>query len=380
MSKGLRLSEKWFQRGLWLIAVIFALFLIGLGGLIVDDLPSVERSYRIADFVDETASKPLQAEIDRVDAEITKTEDALTTARQVAQSAAGDAREGATSFNNWLKTRTATGSAEQDAEVLERTRRQDALVARQRAAEREVETLTRAQGDLQDQRERLGDRFNTLQDQAGERLMEAQRLQEMRIFGIRLAFTLPPLLIAGWLFAKYRKSTYWPFVWGFIFFALFGFFVELVPYLPSYGGYVRYVVGIVVTLVAGRYLIVALQRYLVRQREVEAQPDEQRREALDYELAHSRMIKNICPGCERAIDTADTTRNFCTHCGICLFDHCQACSARKNAFARYCFSCGTPARADARPMIPPATVTGETVPPMGSGGPLSNPAPDPAPG
>ncbi len=377
MSKGLRLSEKWFQRGLWLIAVIFALFLIGLGGLIVDDLPSVERSYRVADFIDENAAQPLRTEMERIDAELTGNEDKLAIARQVATGAAGDAREGAQSFANWLKTRTATGSADQDAELLERTRRQDGLVARQRAAERDVEALVQAENDLHTQRERAADRLNDLQEQAGERLFEAQRAQEMRIFGIRLAFTLPPLLIAGWLFAKYRKSTYWPFVWGFIFFALFGFFVELVPYLPSYGGYVRYAVGIIVTLVAGRYLIVALQGYLARQREAEAQPDEQRRESLDYELAHTRMIKNICPGCERPIDTADTTRNFCTHCGICLFDHCQACSARKNAFARYCFSCGTPARSETRPATPATTAAGETVPPLASGGPLAGPVPDP---
>ena len=33
MSKALRLPEKWFRRGLWLVAVVFASFLIGLGGL-----------------------------------------------------------------------------------------------------------------------------------------------------------------------------------------------------------------------------------------------------------------------------------------------------------------------------------------------------------
>lgn len=369
MSKGLRFSEKWFQRGLWLIAVIFALFLIGLGGLIVDDLPQVERSYQVSDFIDQKTSAPIIEEIKRIDTEITAKQDALTTARQVAVSAAGDAREGAQSFANWLKTRTATGSAGQDAELLERTRRQDGLVARQRAAEREVEALAQAEGDLNIRRERLTDQLDELQTKAAERWAEAQRRQEMRIFAIRLAFTLPPLLIAGWLVAKYRRSTYWPFVWGFTFFALFGFFVELVPYLPSYGGYVRYLVGIVLTLVVGRYVILALQRYLARQREVEAQPDEQRREALDYELAHARMIKNICPGCERAIDTKDTARNFCTHCGICLFDHCHACSSRKNAFARYCFSCGAPARSDARPHNPaPPT----SIPPA--------PASDPAPG
>ena len=54
------------------------------------------------------------------------------------------------------------------------------------------------------------------------------------MFLYRLMLTLPLLVIAGW-----------PFVWGSICFALFAFFVELVPYLPSYGGYIRYVVGII---------------------------------------------------------------------------------------------------------------------------------------
>ena len=44
---------------------------------------------------------------------------------------------------------------------------------------------------------------------------------------------VPLLALAGWLFVKQRRSTWWPFVWGFIFFALFAFFVELVPYLPD---------------------------------------------------------------------------------------------------------------------------------------------------
>ncbi|MBS1159425.1 MAG: putative rane protein [Proteobacteria bacterium] len=32
MSKALRLSEKWFRLGLWLVALVFAGFLVGLGG------------------------------------------------------------------------------------------------------------------------------------------------------------------------------------------------------------------------------------------------------------------------------------------------------------------------------------------------------------
>ncbi len=36
MAKSARWSETWFRRGLWLVAVVFASFLIGLGSSVVD--------------------------------------------------------------------------------------------------------------------------------------------------------------------------------------------------------------------------------------------------------------------------------------------------------------------------------------------------------
>ncbi|MDB5929121.1 MAG: hypothetical protein JWR60_828, partial [Polaromonas sp.] len=32
--------------------------------------------------------------------------------------------------------------------------------------------------------------------------------------------------------------------------------------------------------------------------------------------------------------------DFCPHCGIGLFDRCQACTTRKSAFAKFCHACG----------------------------------------
>jgi predicted RNA-binding Zn-ribbon protein involved in translation (DUF1610 family) len=136
-------------------------------------------------------------------------------------------------------------------------------------------------------------------------------------------------------------------VWGFILFALVAFFVELVPYLPSYGGYVRYGVGVIVTVLVGRYAIVALNRYLEQQRQVESRPEAERRKELAYDVALARLAKGVCPGCERAVDLKDERVDYCPHCGIGLFDRCAKCAGRKSAFAMYCFACGATARAAA---------------------------------
>jgi predicted RNA-binding Zn-ribbon protein involved in translation (DUF1610 family) len=184
-------------------------------------------------------------------------------------------------------------------------------------------------------------RLSDLESSGYARMNAERRKVELRVFLYRLALTLPLLALAGWLFVKQRRSTYWPFVWGFIWFALFAFFVELVPYLPSYGGYVRYVVGIAVTVLVGRYAILALNRYLERQRQAEALPDQERRKELGYDVALARLAKNVCPGCERPVDLKNEQIDFCPHCGIGLFDRCGHCHTRKSAFARFCHACGT---------------------------------------
>jgi predicted RNA-binding Zn-ribbon protein involved in translation (DUF1610 family) len=94
-------------------------------------------------------------------------------------------------------------------------------------------------------------------------------------------------------------------------------------------------------VLVGRYAILALNRYLARQKLAETQPDVVRRNELSYDVALTRLGKGVCPGCERGVDLKDPSVDFCPHCGIGLFDRCGACKARKSAFAKFCFSCGT---------------------------------------
>jgi predicted RNA-binding Zn-ribbon protein involved in translation (DUF1610 family) len=343
MSKGLRLTEKWLQRGLWLVAFAFAAFLVGLGGKIVDNLWDVEPELSVETFMDPAQTAPLRAGQQQAEARRDTARLRLEQANEQLEVARANTRSARASFDSWLATRQATARPDQDPELIKRTKALDALEASERQALGGVERERQAMLDASQQAERAAARLNALERAAAIAYGEAIRSKELRVFGYRLALTLPLLVAAGWLFKHKRKSAYWPFAWGFIFFALFAFFFELVPYLPSYGGYVRYIVGIVVTVLVGRYAIDALQRYLARQKESEALPDVQRRQTMRYDTVLVRLGKGVCPGCERQVDLKDGATDFCPHCGIGLFNRCGSCSTRKNAFGRFCFTCGTAA-------------------------------------
>ena len=341
MSKALRLSEKWFRRGLWLVALVFAGFLIGLGGTIVGDLPKVERRQSLDDFMDPATTPKLRQTLKEAQRAGRDASDTLEQAQLKLKIAQADNQAARETFSNWLATRHATARPEQDSELVQRTAHLDVLRKAERDALAGVEAQQQAALDASQAERRAQGQLQDLRSTAQIAWEKALRAQELRVFLYRLMLTLPLLAVAGWLFVKKRKGTYWPFVWGFILFALSAFFVELVPYLPSYGGYVRYIVGIVITALVGRYAIVALNRYLEKQKLAEQMPDAQRREELNYDTALTRLAKGLCPGCERAVDLKDVKNDFCPHCGIGLHDHCGQCDARKSAFAKFCHACGT---------------------------------------
>ncbi|UCV17583.1 zinc ribbon domain-containing protein [Ferribacterium limneticum] len=347
MSKALRLSEKWFRFGLWIVAFVFASFLIGLGGTIVENLPKVEHHVTLDDFIDQQAAAPLRAELKAMQEKRQIAQDAHDQAQLKHNGARANSAAARDTFNNWLATRHATKRLEQDAELIERTQGLDELKILERKALSDVERQQQSLLDARQAEDRAQRDLRELEREASTKLVSEQRSQELRVFLYRLTLTLPLLAVAGWLFAKKRQSTWWPFVWGFIYFALFAFFVELVPYLPSYGGYVRYAVGIIITVLVGRYAIIALNRYLEKQKQAEAMPDVERRKELSYDTALARLAKKVCPGCERPVDLANTAIDYCPHCGICLFDHCGRCQERKSAFAHFCHACGAAAQGGA---------------------------------
>lgn len=111
--------------GLWLVALVFASLLGGLGGLggtLVGDLPQVEKQLTLDDFMDAPASTALRNAIKHAESAGRQASAALEQAqlkRRIAQADTAAARE---TFSNWLSTCRATELSKQNPELLARTR------------------------------------------------------------------------------------------------------------------------------------------------------------------------------------------------------------------------------------------------------------------
>jgi hypothetical protein len=342
MFKGARVPEKLFRILMWLVSIVFAGFLIGLGSKILADSPRLDERLNIEQFADRAALDRIDAErkdLDRKRWPLNEEREKLRLAQGAADQAFTSERE---SLENWIATRRSTQNPGQDAELVARTQRLDALKAEEREAAAKLAAIDQQVLAL-DQRSRglIAERDEALRV-ARPAYHRALNRQELTIFGVRLAITLPLLALAGWFVARQRSSEYWPLLRGFVIAAMFAFFVELVPYLPSYGGYVRYGVGIVLTALVGHYGIRWMRGYLERRRAEERRTETERRSALSYEQSLRKMAANVCPGCERPVAAKGVPMpNCCMHCGMRLFESCGGCGERKNAFFLFCPSCGT---------------------------------------
>lgn len=337
MRRGSRLPERLYGIAMWGVSAVLAVFLIGLGGLVIDDLPRGTPSIPLhPDYPPALELQRASLKKDR-DRRVMERE-AQALRLEAARKAMASAKEG---FSTWIETRKATTDPTQDRDVLERTRRLEQLQGVVRVEGRRldeidaaIEAIARSQRAALAQRKALDDAYRPIRARLVFRA-------ETQVFLLRLAFTLPLLFVSAFLVLRRRNSAFWPLYRGFVLAALYGFFVELVPYLPSYGGYIRYGVGVVMTVMVCIVLVRNMRAYLARRRAAESESEVLRRQRVDRDNAYARIDRKICPDCERPLRFSEGQEtNFCVHCGLTLYRHCPVCQTRNLAFNRFCLSCG----------------------------------------
>lgn len=354
MSKLFKSPEKMFQISMWLISILFASFLIGFGEKVIDDVPLASTPALIEDFANKEVLKVHKNNGKIEKEEIERLNDLRKASNVILQNKTREYESAFEVHQNWLATRQVTAnsqnSSNQDPDLLRKTSELDKLNDGKRKIQVEIENLDALISKSQSSVDRENAALKHEYDRVEPEFQNALRNNEFKIFGIRLSITLPLIVISGWLIIKKRKSSHWPLARGFVIFSAVAFFFELVPYLPSYGGYVRSGVGMIVSIIAGHYGIKWMQVYLIRRQEEAKRTEADRRSKLDEIVAIQKINAQLCPGCERPIPLPmDGVKvNNCVYCGLKLFDICKnhiddgatLCGVRKNAFYKHCPSCG----------------------------------------
>lgn len=357
MYQQLRAPERLFRFGQWAVAFLFAFFLIKVGASLIADLPLLSTSPQQSDFLDQRREQELQQQIQPLELSISELQKSAELSQERLLRSQDEYSKDKQSFDNWRAARGSTEQAENNPEVISRVRKLDEQLKKQTAISSELQQWQKKIEAQRDRLQPLQEQVTTLNNQAYQAYQQALYHSSLKAFAIRLLFVAPLLIAAIWLFRRHRNSQHWPFAWGFIFFALFAFFFELVPYLPSFGGYIRYGVGAILTFLGGKALMRALQQYLERKHQEQTAPQEERKQEIRYEKALESMAKGQCPSCERGMPGIEgAVLNYCMHCGLKTHEVCSQCGLRHNAFFPYCPACGSVAAAHPRA----ATVTQES--------------------
>lgn len=191
----------------------------------------------------------------------------------------------------------------------------------------------------------------------------ARERHRLRQATFQLAFLVPLLGVAGWLFRRRRRSRYFPLVVAFGGAVLFQIFAVIHGYFPS--RYYKYILTLSLLAVVTRLLIGLI-------RTVHEPPLAQRLSR--YREGYERFL---CPVCEYPIRTgprqflfwtrrtvgkvvvgptaadASLTVYACPACGTSLFEPCASCQTVRHTLLPHCEHCGAEGSLDAARDAPP---------------------------
>lgn len=341
------------------ISFVLCIFLILLSGKIIGDLDATTTRPEVEFFKNKATltnlvenANTIQADIDNLYIKKSSIEKTIATAKE-------NYNNEKQSFDNWLETRKTLGSPDKDQEVIDRANRLDEL--------HQIEQnwrlqLNAKQDEIDNKNIELAEVQKLIynENEIAYKKHEAElKKYELKVFLIRLLFVAPILGIGIFFFIRYRRHKFWPLFFGFSLFSFYTFFFGLVPYLPSYGGYVRYTVGIILSVGLGYYAIKSIRKYIEQKKAELKVSTQERAKNVAIEVAVKALDNHYCPSCGKdflikkwdspsknvADDAYKLVTDFCRHCGLELFSNCKNCGHKNFVHLPFCSSCGTEIKA-----------------------------------
>lgn len=339
------------------ISTILCLFLILLSNRIIYDLDNTVKRPYPEDFEDKSRLALLQNEIDLQNSGLENLNLQKETIEKTIATAKDNYANEKQSFDNWLQTRKTLGSPDKDQEVIERVKKLDEFYKVEQEWREQLNTLQSRIDETEEKAMEIQEAVDEEQAAGYEKYGKALKLYDLKVFLIRLVFVAPILALGIFFFIRYRRHKFYPLYFGFTLFSFYAFFFGLVPYLPSYGGYVRYSVGVALSVGLGYYAIRRIRQF-IEQKQAELKISTQERARKIQAVTAEKALENhFCPSCgkdfllrkwefpvthqTREADTYKFVTTFCRHCGMELFKSCSNCGTRNFAHLPFCSSCGT---------------------------------------
>ena len=337
------------------ISTILCVFLILLSNRIIDDLDSTTKRPYSEDFEDKTALALLDKEMEQQYAELENLNSKKETVEKTIVTAKDNYANEKQSFDNWLQTRKTLGSPDKDREVIDRANRLDDYYKVEQEWRGQLNAIQNQIDETDKEIQRIRQSIYSEQSVAYEKYGNELKWYDLKVFLIRLVFVAPILALGIFFFVRYRRHKFYPLYFGFTLFSVYAFFFGLVPYLPSYGGYVRYSVGVILSVGLGFYAIKHIRQF-VDQKQAELKISTQERaKKIQTATAEKALDNHFCPSCGKdfllrkwEFPTAKPTdtdmykfvTTFCRHCGLELFKSCSNCGTTNFAHLLFCSSCG----------------------------------------
>ena len=339
----------------YFISAILGLFLILLSNRIIGDLENTTQSPSLDDFMDNTAVALLDKDEEKQNAESAMLNSKKETIEKTITAARENYANEKQSFDNWLQARKTLGSPDKDREVIDRANKLDDFYKVEQEWREQLNGLKSQIDVIKKQQYTTQTSIDELQSEAYRKYHKELKWYDLKVFLIRLIFVSPILALGIFFFIRYRRHKFYPLFFGFTLFSLYAFFFGLVPYLPSYGGYVRYSVGVALSIGLGYYAIKRIRAFIDQKQAELKISTQERAQKIQTTIAEKALDNHFCPSCGKDFllrmwelpveksTTADARKfitTYCRHCGLELFRNCSNCGTKNFVHLPFCSSCG----------------------------------------